>query len=443
MHRARAGLIAGWIGLSLSACSGLPSFRSKPPPLPPPPPPTAATPYDQDRSWNDLQALAALGAQPAGAPESAAIREYLTRELEAIGLEVDTFDFELTPPGHDEPITIHHVAAMLPGESDDMFLFLTSIDSLPESWVEPGAADREVSGAALLLELARQFKAEPLPYTTWFVFIDGDEPFVPGRPGAWGSNLFADTLATNGDLGRVRLAVLFHSVAGENLSVPRDLLSNRPYRETFWREARKLGHSDTFPAKAGFEDIGGAPHLALVDRGLGRTVVIAEGPLITTMEPMPPVAPPVAEAPTPEAPMPDAPMPDAPTPEAPTPEPGATDESAPAAPPPPAATAVPAPEASTEPLAGCSPNSLEAVGQVTLAATRSIAALQRRVDRLVPARPEPEALPEQDVDGDEVPESDAVTETVDDMAMEPAPEAPPSFEDEAPETPEPESPPTP
>jgi hypothetical protein len=128
---------------------------------------------------------------------------------------------------------------------------------------------------ALLLELARVLALEPRPYTVWLAFFDGDALDVAARAPRLGSRAFADQLAADGELDRIRLAVFFDQVADADLAIARDLRSHRSYREAFFETAARLGHASAFPRSAGYASPR-AGHEGLLDRGLRPVVAIAD-----------------------------------------------------------------------------------------------------------------------------------------------------------------------
>ena len=62
----------------------------------------------------------------------------------------------------------------MPGESDDLVVLAAPFDSRHfESFTHVGA-NNGASGAALLLEMARVLSVDPIPYTVWLAFLDGE-----------------------------------------------------------------------------------------------------------------------------------------------------------------------------------------------------------------------------------------------------------------------------
>ena len=76
--------------------------------------------------------------------------------------------------GEVEKVSFETILAVMPGESDDLVVLAAPFDSAPfESFTHVGA-NNGASGAALLLEMARVLSVDPIPYTVWFAFLDGE-----------------------------------------------------------------------------------------------------------------------------------------------------------------------------------------------------------------------------------------------------------------------------
>jgi len=188
----------------------------------------------------------------------------------------------------------------------------------------PLGGNEGASGAALLLELARVLSTRRLAYTTQLVFLEGE-----GDPEAeldWrGSRGLAARMAEEGDLDSIRLLVAFDRLCDADLHVARDIGSHRMYREEFFKVARRVRHRDAFPAGQPFERVR-ASHLAFLDRGVRASVALVDTHLGSERD-----------------------------------EDGD--------------------EAAREPSGRCTPESLEAVGVVTLEALHTIARRLEKIDR--------------------------------------------------------------
>ncbi len=244
------------------------------PPVPysePPPTPVLPEALAPGSAWSHLEALAALGPRVSGTEGAAKARAYLARQLTALGLRVeddlpapaaagaateaeaqapaesatDPAASETQPPQGPGPEP-RNLLGVLPGASEDLILLVAPYDSAPPQSAGSVGANDGASGAALLLAMARALAEAPLPYTTWFLFLDGEAAGADGSGGLRGSSAAAQRLAAAGLVGRVRLLLALNRVCDPDLRVARDLLSHRPYREEFWRSAEKLGYRELF-----------------------------------------------------------------------------------------------------------------------------------------------------------------------------------------------------
>jgi glutaminyl-peptide cyclotransferase len=263
--------------------------QSSPPPAAgvPAPPAKRAAAFEAQRAWQDLGALAEIGPRVMGTEGVRRAGDYILGELTKLELEVIEQDIKVRRGGQEqegeqeqEPLALRNIAAKIPGSSSDTFLLVAPYDTRRyESFRFLGVNDGG-SGAALLLEIARVLAADPLPYTTWLVFLDGEAPLAPGNvpvapPSHFGSRALAKQLHAEGVLAGVRLALVLNRVCDADLRVARDLLSHRIYREEFWRAAARLGRSDAFPPGASFESPV-ASHHALAAVGLRRVVALVD-----------------------------------------------------------------------------------------------------------------------------------------------------------------------
>jgi hypothetical protein len=247
------------------------------------PPPEGWQPREQEahpnafapgRAWAHLEALAAIGPRSVGTEGNERARAYLVDQLERLRLEVVQQRVEVRV-GDAEPFDLVNVAARIPGSSQDAIVLATGydttrVDSFPYLGVNEAA-----SGPAVLLEMARVIADDPLPYTTWVVFLDGEAPAAPGDPPRhFGSKALADRLSSEGVLDQLRLAVVIEKVCDPDLRIARDLRSQRIYREEFWRTAARLGHAEAFP-RSSYESLDSS-HRPLAEAGLRRVVVLSD-----------------------------------------------------------------------------------------------------------------------------------------------------------------------
>jgi len=257
-----------------------PRVRSTTPPV---------TGFSSERAWGHLKALVAIGPRVTGSEESVRARAYILDQLSKLDLRVETHAATVPiPPDFEVGLPVENLIAVIPGASEDLIILATPYDTPAVEDPEYVGANEGASGAALLLELARVITEQPLPYTTWIVFLDGEAPLStadPERPavGLLGSRAFASSLVEHELVRRVRLAVVFVRVGGADLRIARDLKSHRMYREEFFAAAKITGHTDTFQSRQPFESPN-APHRSFLGYGLRRVVVLSDSSLASEDE---------------------------------------------------------------------------------------------------------------------------------------------------------------
>jgi glutaminyl-peptide cyclotransferase len=258
------------------ACAAAPV---EPPPPPPAPEGGAAPAFSADQAWEHMRRLTEIGPRASGTEGAAQARAYIRKALEALGLEVVALPTTV-PLADGSAIEIQSLVAVIPGASPDLFVLATPYDSRYFDSFEFVGANGAGSGVAVLLELARVLSQQPLPYTTWVVFLDGEAPLGRGSPEqasmAWiGSTELARAWSQDGRLDAIRLLLYIAQVGDADLRIARDLRSHRGYRETFWDVARRLGHADVFVPGQGYE-APAAGHLPFLARGVRRAVLIMD-----------------------------------------------------------------------------------------------------------------------------------------------------------------------
>jgi hypothetical protein len=276
----RAMLRAIRIPWVLTALLGM-ACAEVPPPAPPAPPPPDPSRFSGERAWRHLEKLAQLGPRVSGTSESDEARSYIRGELEAIDLEPDPLSFHVNvglADGGVENVEFETLLAVLPGESDDLVVLAAPFDSRHfDSFTHIGA-NNGASGAALLLEMARVLSVNPIPYTVWLAFLDGDSAHADDtRPDQryLGSRALVDEIQDGPSLSRVRLMVYFNQVADRDLAIARDLLSDRVVRRAFEGAARRLGHESVFPSDQPYARPPGG-HQAFRGVGVRRVMAVVD-----------------------------------------------------------------------------------------------------------------------------------------------------------------------
>jgi hypothetical protein len=262
----------------LTAISGLACGKPAPPPAPPAPDPSQ---FSGERAWEHLERLVEIGPRVSGTPGAEAARSYIRAQLEAIGLESRPLGFDVTsdlPEGEGLVRSFESVLAVIPGESPDLLVLAAPFDSRHfESFIHVGA-NNGASGAALLLEMARVLRVDPVPYAVWLAFLDGEAAHpedAPPEERFLGSRALVQEIQQAGALSSTRLVLYLNQVADRDLVIARDLFSERVIRRSFQRAASQLGHEPVFPPDQPFSRPPGG-HGQFLSVGFRRVMIVSD-----------------------------------------------------------------------------------------------------------------------------------------------------------------------
>lgn len=248
----------GGVALLLPLACGTPPV----PQTPLPPGPVLPEAMAVGSAWSYLEALSAVGPRVSGSAGAERARSLIAGRLTSLGIRVGD-DLPLPPPPAEasgapaaaaakaEPAAQagpepRNLVGVIPGASQELILLVAPYDSPPSEVPGSIGANDGASGAAVLLALAGALVEAPLPYTTWLLFLDGEAAGPDATNALRGSSAAARRLALSGYAQRVRLLLVLNRVCDQDLHIARDLLSNRAYREEFWRAAQRLGYRELF-----------------------------------------------------------------------------------------------------------------------------------------------------------------------------------------------------
>src|SRR5437762_10428318 len=130
------------------------------------------------------------------------------------------------------------------------------------------------SSAAVLLEMARVFKARRNTYTVELLFLGGEEATLRdwgGTDHTYGSQYYVDSAKKSGGLAGLKALVLVDMVGDRSLRIMRETASTKWLTDTIWATAKRLGYATTFVDEATrIED----DHIPFLEAGVQAVDVI-------------------------------------------------------------------------------------------------------------------------------------------------------------------------
>ncbi|HEY3295136.1 MAG TPA: M28 family peptidase [bacterium] len=144
----------------------------------------AAAPFDQDNAFYYLEAQCAFGPRNPGSPGHAQCLDFLKRELAFWTDTVITQPFQYKSEDTKETLSLTNIIGRIRPNQRDRVLLCAHWDTRPFADRDPDPAKRKTpipgaddgaSGVAVLLEVARQLKANPAPVGLDIVFFDGED----------------------------------------------------------------------------------------------------------------------------------------------------------------------------------------------------------------------------------------------------------------------------
>ena len=277
--------IQNWVGIALALLVGLGASSCQPDPVPWQPSGfSASNPlgarFSSTLAWQHLEALVAIGPRVIGTDGLDRARDYIEGELRELHLRVETHTGYIPiPPEGERGFLVKSLIAVVPGASEDIVVLAAPFDTRASESDAFMGANEGASGAAVLLELARVLSENPLPYTTWLVFLGGEAAGETGvgvpSNGQLGSAALAESFVQDDLNRRVLILTVLTRVGAADLQIARDLRSIRKFRNEFFLAANRLGHGEVFRSDQPFESPV-ASHHPFLSRGLSRVVLLSD-----------------------------------------------------------------------------------------------------------------------------------------------------------------------
>jgi glutaminyl-peptide cyclotransferase len=218
--------------------------------------PAAAARFDGQRALEHTGKVVALGPRPAGSPALARTRDYIRKELTALGLTVKEQAFEATTPAG--KVRMVNLRAMVGGAEDRRRLIIAGHydTKLFRNATFVGANDGG-SSTGFLIELARVLKQAPPAMPVELLFLDGEEAVRPewqDPDNRYGSRYYVASAEKSGSLKQIAAFILVDMIGDADLGIKREAQSTTWLTDVIWNAAGRLGRREFLAEATPIED---------------------------------------------------------------------------------------------------------------------------------------------------------------------------------------------
>jgi len=226
--------------------------------------------FDSGRAFEHLKQLVAIGPRPAGSPGAQKTRDYIKAQMSALGIQITEQPFDAQTPGG--TVKMVNVSATIPaagsstGSGQGRLIIAGHYDTkLIEEFEFVGANDAG-SSTAFLIELARVLKDRRNALPIELLFLDGEEAIGEWATGnTHGSRHYVLSAATDAaSLKSIKALILVDMIADTQLTIKREENSTPWLTDAIWSAARKLNRPEFVEQSTIVED----DHLPFVRAGI-------------------------------------------------------------------------------------------------------------------------------------------------------------------------------
>ena len=202
---------------------------------------------DGRRAMTHVRELVQFGPRTPGSSAHRSAQNYIRRELQILGVEVERIGFQAdTPRG---TVAMTNLIGKIPGGSEELVVIGGHYDTVQL----PGfvGANDGGSSAALLLELARVLTKRENRQTTWLAFFDGEEAFEEWseRDGLYGSRYQLARWREQRVLPRIRAVIIVDMIGDRDLTIRRESSSTPWLVDLLWQVAAEKGYGKQFQSE--------------------------------------------------------------------------------------------------------------------------------------------------------------------------------------------------
>jgi glutaminyl-peptide cyclotransferase len=237
----------------------------------------SAPPFNGQRAFEDIRQFVAIGPRVAGTPGAQAARDYIKKQLQAVGLPVVEQPFEAqTPLGRVKMVNLRATVPPSAGLADSRARRLViggHYDTKRfKDFTFVGANDGG-SSAAFLIELGRVLKTRQNRFPIELLFLDGEEAVVDweGQDHTYGSRYYVEAARKDGSLKNIQAFVLVDMIGDKDLLIKRETNSTPYLADAILDAARRLGRrefsSEPYPVEDDHLEFlaAGVPSVDLID----------------------------------------------------------------------------------------------------------------------------------------------------------------------------------
>ena len=194
-----------------------------------------------DRAWDHVEYLSeVIGARPTETDQEAMAQDYITKQFEALGYDVEIQEFSFQPWWSDESFMSANIIATKPGKIDQTLIIGAHYDSEFEDICDDGnvltGAGDNASGIGVMLEVAEVLAGYKTHGTIKFVAFGAEEW------GLWGSFYYADQMSET-EIENTAAMINLDSVGvGDHFNVYAGIDNPGWARDLALRIGQRMGH---------------------------------------------------------------------------------------------------------------------------------------------------------------------------------------------------------
>lgn len=237
-------------------------------------PSASVPPLSGEKAMEHVRAQVAFGPRPPGSEALQKCREYLIKQLEGFGYQVEKDAFTATTPYGPKPM-VNLIARSRTG-GNSAIAFASHYDTKYFENIRFVGANDGGSSTGLLLELARVLAARKSNFDYWFVFLDGEEAFIEWSAfdSTYGSRHLAKRWKDDGTAAKVRALVLLDMIGDKRLDIQKESNSTSWLMDLVWNTAIEEGMRDILSRSGAPSDISD-DHIPLLDAGIPCVDIIS------------------------------------------------------------------------------------------------------------------------------------------------------------------------